>query len=687
MDANSSLPEIPMTEPALRGASGGLYSAEKLGVAPSTCTTAGFNAKALLTGQRFANLFTKEKYFRGTQHDQKSFDFFQRFSPEPSGIQPLMGSVKAGTYIALDERRPCAPFRQTRKIVRGFTSFVFGKDRWPSIKVDGDADTQAFAEGLVRAARLPNVMLRARTLGGSVGTVGLSWRYWEGTPRVQIHNARSLYVHAWADREQLIPAHVTEVIAFERDGWDPKENRATKETWWRRRDWTETADVVFVDVQESDEPAWVIDDSDGATFVHDDGFCHFVWVQNLPDLDGSSEDGESDVETLYSSLDMGDIVNSVLMLAGAQNLDPTVVLGVAKDEVGGEVSLGSNNALALGQGGTASFLSLPSDLITAGKELLGELSSQVHEVTGFVSPDPDKIAAAGTSGKALELLYGPMVQAADTLREQYGRVIEQLLEQMIASARRRAPEADEDGELYYPVETTGQLEEANEGETEVSFFVKLPPAFVEEDILGEDGQPTGEKRKVARNLTPGKGGDVELVWGPYFPPNDTDFQAKAQALGTAAGGKPILAQQTAVELLAIALGRDPAVEWKRMQEQMAREAASQSTMFPDAGNPPLSGGAGEQSIEQPDAAEPVADATEQDAALEQPIEANPDLVLNGAQVQAALAIVTAVAQGELPRDAGIGQLQVLFNLAPAQAEKVMGSVGKEPARGAPPTGA
>lgn len=65
------------------------------------------------------------------------------------------------------------------------------------------------------------------------------------------------------------------------------------------------------------------------------------------------------------------------------------------------------------------------------------------------------------------------------------------------------------------------------------------------------------------------------------------------------------------------------------------------------------------------------------------MEADPELALNGAQVQAALAIVTAVATGELPRDAGLGQLQVLFNLTPAQAEKVMGSVGKGPPRAAP----
>ena len=63
---------------------------------------------------------------------------------------------------------------------------------------------------------------------------------------------------------------------------------------------------------------------------------------------------------------------------------------------------------------------------------------------------------------------------------------------------------------------------------------------------------------------------------------------------------------------------------------------------------------------------------------EQPLDAadvNKDTTLNGAQVSAATAIVTAVAIGDIPRDSGVGQLMVLFNLDQTQAEKIMGSAG------------
>ena len=51
-------------------------------------------------------------------------------------------------------------------------------------------------------------------------------------------------------------------------------------------------------------------------------------------------------------------------------------------------------------------------------------------------------------------------------------------------------------------------------------------------------------------------------------------------------------------------------------------------------------------------------------------------VLNGAQIAAAFNAISAVAAGQIPRDAGIGLLTVMFNLTPQQAETVMGSADR-----------
>lgn len=60
-----------------------------------------------------------------------------------------------------------------------------------------------------------------------------------------------------------------------------------------------------------------------------------------------------------------------------------------------------------------------------------------------------------------------------------------------------------------------------------------------------------------------------------------------------------------------------------------------------------------------------------------PVAVAPESALNSAQVTAATAIVQQVASGIIPRDSGIGQLIVLFNLSPEQAEQIMGSAGRD----------
>lgn len=59
----------------------------------------------------------------------------------------------------------------------------------------------------------------------------------------------------------------------------------------------------------------------------------------------------------------------------------------------------------------------------------------------------------------------------------------------------------------------------------------------------------------------------------------------------------------------------------------------------------------------------------------QSIQTTEATVLNGAQVSSAQAIVLAVAEGKLPRDAGIAMIKTFFNLTAEVATEIMGSAG------------
>lgn len=54
---------------------------------------------------------------------------------------------------------------------------------------------------------------------------------------------------------------------------------------------------------------------------------------------------------------------------------------------------------------------------------------------------------------------------------------------------------------------------------------------------------------------------------------------------------------------------------------------------------------------------------------------DPQSALNGAQISSAVDIVKSVANGEIPRESGISQLQILLNVTNAQALQIMGNAG------------
>lgn len=548
-------------------------------------TTLGpsFRARQIVESERYKLLDRKQSYYSCTQHDWKQFDFDGRpiQAGNPLLGQPNLASAPSDWYIPLRSRRPAAPYRLARIIVDSFTNLVFGYQRWPTIRCPDDPDTEAFARALVDSSGLRTLMIRARTLGGSTGSVGLSWRFHNGKPVVQAHNPKQVYVHAWADREQLIPAHVIEMYRFPRDEWDAPRQRFVRNWYWFRRDWTPEADVAFHE-QKYDvgqDPAWVIDEEN--TFAHGDGFAHFVWVQNLPGEHAEEFDGTPDFEGLYEMFDSLDLLHSVLVRGTTLNLDPTLILKLDPDIVARTgVQKGTDNALLVGTSGDARYMELQGTSVQVGTTLFAKMRESALETAQCVVPDPNQIGAAGTSSVALKVVYAPMLGKSDILREQYANGIRLLLQQMIRSARRIADDVeivlDDEGE-----------------EVERRFFLDLPPIARSVEVLDAMGDATGETRLEKKERAPGESDDLAFDWGDYFLPTAQDQQQVATTLvQMTAGG--LLSQESGADLASRVVRIDPRADWERIQREKKSKAAEQAQMFgePPEGAPGAMGGMG-----------------------------------------------------------------------------------------------
>jgi hypothetical protein len=552
-------------------------------------TTLGpeFDAAGLVTSERVRELEFRASFYYCRQHDWKPFDFNGRMirTGKVNVTQPLLGGSEPSFYVPLDQRRPSAPYRLSRKMVSAFTGMLFGHGRWPQMRSD-DPATQDYCEALVKAAKLEVKLLRARNLGGSSGTAGLSWGFWKGELRVSVHAGPRIHVLAWEDEDERVPAHVTKIVQVAKQEWNEKQRKRVNKLYWKRRDWTKLADVVFHDTEVTSgqrNPWWRINEEE--TVIHGDGECHFIWLENLPDdeVEGGM-DGLPDYDATYEAMNELDIINSVTGRGAALNLDPTVVVSRDASEMKGAVfQKGSDHALFVGEGGDAKYMELTGATIEAGGNLVDRKKAQILETCECIVPDPDVAASAQSSSVALKMLYAPMISKLDIMRHQYGTAIVRLLEQVLRSTRRRVPDptAETDEDRFATVVSTD--EEGNEVAEQVEFYVELPPRVDKEPVLDETGAPTSEVTEVLVERQPGKG-NIELEWGPYFKPTAADIQASATGMVTATGNQPVLSQETAVGLMANMLDRDGTQEVVKVQAEAAQRARQQQEqMFPPMG--------------------------------------------------------------------------------------------------------
>lgn len=546
---------------------------------PENTTFGPVNARQFIESQRYRELDRRQSYYECAQHDWKKSDFEgHMIQPGPPLSQPMLSSEQSPYYVPLRERRPSQPYRLARLIVNSFTTLLFSHDRWPELLVPGDADAQDFLREVVRVTNLRTAMIRARNVGGSVGTVCLSWRWWKGKPRVQVHNGKNVFVREWEDREELIPKVVSELWLTQKEVWDPAKRMTVPKWYWWRRDWTPDADVYYELAEDvrGQEPDWRVK----AYYPHNDGFAHLVWIPNLPDTGSDTPDGVPDYEGLYENFDALDMTGSVLTRGTTLNLDPTLILKMDPDLLERQViRKGSDNSIAVGESGDAHYMELGGSSVTAGLALFEKMRSMILEVAQCVVADPNQAAAQGTSSVALKVIYEPMTSKADMLRTQYGDLgILRLLDQILRSARRVT------ATTAYGVATRLEAEAPEGAEPPVEKVIDLDPRVVQQPKVDPvTGEATDETEEVEVPRTPGTRGTPQLVFGQYFTPTSSDRQQEVTVITTATGGS-VLSEETGSQLTAKLLGVDPRAEWQKLSTQRKAQADIEGGMTPPIGN-------------------------------------------------------------------------------------------------------
>lgn len=406
----------------------------------------------------------------------------------PPGYYDASGQM---SELPLKFRRPSTPYHLGKVIVDRFTGLLFSERRHPRLS-SIDPVTDDFADALAERARLWPAMIKARTYGGSTGSVCAGFQFVNGVPVVEVHDPRWVFPE-FEDRITLKLASFEKRYMFPRELRDQGTGKWLTTWWWYRRTVNSQSDVLYAPapVGNGEEPEWIVE----RQADHGLGYCPAVWAQNIPVDD--DVDGEPDIHGVYDILESMDTLLSQAQRGTVANCDPTAVLeGIGDLEIPA-LRKGSGNAIKLPQG-TFRYVEITGSGPTAARELVKELRAYALEVAQCVLEHPDVAAATATE---INRRYESMLAKADVLREQYGqRLIAPLMDMMVdAATRANKPRV--------------------EGDSIVRYAVTLPPRLV-------DG-------KLVDRVPPENPEQVTVQWPGYFDTSLADAQAASQAVTTA----------------------------------------------------------------------------------------------------------------------------------------------------------
>lgn len=458
------------------------------------------------------------RYYRAACYENRRVDWngHERLGKIEHEIVASSGFLPAGFYDAgqtlpLKFRKPSVPFYLARVVVSRFTSLLFSSKRHPKISCI-DPAVEDWLNAFAEHTRLWAAMIKARSYGGAMGSVGIGFKIVNGKPSIEVHDPRWC-TPDFLDREELLVSRLEKRYQFCVDERDA-EGRWEKVWYWYRRVIDETSDTVWpkVKVEASREPDWSREPM--RQVKHGYGFCPIVWVQNTPVDDDI--DGDSDCHGIHDAIEAIDMLYSQAHRGTIANCDPTTVIS-SDSEWDEGLKKGSGNALITEKGGSISYLEMTGQ----GPKAAIELAEKIEEKALTVARCYLDTNTGGPSRtvEEVEHNYSSMVEQADVLREQYGeRGVKRLLEMVLRAARVH-------GQAKRVRDAAGQ-------ERIVREIIKLP----KRKVVDEAGNVTMKDRTLS---TLDEDDVIELRWPDYFRASNAAVLSAVQAAGQAKQNKLI----------------------------------------------------------------------------------------------------------------------------------------------------
>ena len=523
------------------------------------------------------------KFVENRQHDHHSM-LWDGQSRVTENANYLRERYYPRSYAPVDPgpaaaRKPELTTPMASTITMRNTGLLLGTD--PKIEMPVSDDSQELIRAMYRAGNLRGGFALGRNMAGGGGASVLIPGVIGGRPRLTVGRPSEFRVLKWSEREPWQPARVVQQVLVPRQVRDRAGHKLIK-NFWQTTEWDETHRFTYKLVPEEydrDEP--IERDSTVPPILHGcTGRCPVTWYKN-------SETnwclGDTDFGGLEPRFDAVDRLGTHLYTAVGKNCDPTVYQA---DDEGTRrrhlISKRGRGVIAqLSENGRLGALEIAGTSLEITWKFWRSLTDDTYATADCVRVTPDT-AGAFRTGEAIRLLWRASEVRVGWLWPPLADAIRRVLECMysmaetfgVSSVERPSPGTFILPSRVVPAERPKPAPAAPPPPPELDedgAAIPAPPARPVPALAApreEKPRPTLRPHKI------GAFGHIDIQPGSYFAKTPGEKQAELTTVQAAAGGAPVISQETAVEEAANALGRDPDEELRRVHEEAERSIDS-----------------------------------------------------------------------------------------------------------------
>jgi hypothetical protein len=331
---------------------------------------------------------------------------------------------KSENFIPVRDRKPRVIFPFAKILQDRLASKLVGKSTFPKFKIEEDEEADYFMGLLMVHSFFKAKMLDLAKEFVSYTSCFARFKIINGSLKIETHNSNYCYPE-FDDSGELESVEIKYV--YETDENDSAGKQIKK---WYKAVLTKETDTLFDNpvFEENKEPEF----QEVESINHGLGFVQgewFKWGETTYDVDGN------DYPLAYQLQGFMDAINynlSQTEQSASYNLEPQLVLNGITSEQAEDLIKTSTKGWILGREGSATFLEASGNGIQRGKEVRDDLIKLASDCAKIVFLDPEKMVGSAQSGKAMEILHGPMVEMINEMRPWFEKSMVKLLQKLIS---------------------------------------------------------------------------------------------------------------------------------------------------------------------------------------------------------------------------------------------------------------